>query len=524
MTAQRILGLATLALLAPALPHAGTARASAGQSPAAQSILYAGGYGLYRSTDDGQTWHESDSGLPTGGAITGLAVAPGSTTVYAGTNGKGIFISTDGGTTWQDDNGGNTGLQDAYIKGLAVNPARSQDVYAITDDDQFYASTDSGADWTATALPSNSYAFTLALNPGNPAMLLVGTGSGIFRSDDEGNIWSSTTDGPTGYVYALAYNPHNPAVAFAATDNGIYQTIDGGTTWEVEPRGIPAGTGFWSIAVDPANGTRIIAGSGNGILYRSQDGGTSWTAQGTTDGATIDTIAFDPAQPGTILTGAEDGDLYIGTDNGGQWQSTSAPGGSIDVLAFATRSSPPTDAVPAPQGNPYGVRYFSQTHHTVRGAFLRFYTHYNGLAIFGLPLTEAFSEGGHLVQYFERSRMVSANGRVTLTPLGSQLTAGRTFAPVPCCPPAGQQWFAQTHHSLSGAFLRFWRSHNGSVLFGAPISQPLYEQNGDGTGRTYLVQYFQNARMEYHPELAGTANVVSLGLLGRQVLRQRGWL
>jgi hypothetical protein len=61
-------------------------------------------------------------------------------------------------------------------------------------------------------------------------------------------------------------------------------------------------------------------------------------------------------------------------------------------------------------------------------------------------------------------------------------------------------------------------------LFGYPISQPLHEQNGDGTGRTYLVQYFQNARMEYHPELAGTGNVVTLGLLGRQALQQRGWL
>ena len=49
-------------------------------------------------------------------------------------------------------------------------------------------------------------------------------------------------------------------------------------------------------------------------------------------------------------------------------------------------------------------------------------------------------------------------------------------------------------------------------------------QNGDGTGRTYLVQYFQNARMEYHPELAGTDNVVMVGQLGRQILHQRGWI
>ena len=35
---------------------------------------------------------------------------------------------------------------------------------------------------------------------------------------------------------------------------------------------------------------------------------------------------------------------------------------------------------------------------------------------------------------------------------------------------------------------------------------------------------FQNMRLEYHPELAGTPYVVSPGLLGRQYLHQRGWI
>jgi hypothetical protein len=66
--------------------------------------------------------------------------------------------------------------------------------------------------------------------------------------------------------------------------------------------------------------------------------------------------------------------------------------------------------------------------------------------------------------------------------------------------------------------------HRGSDLFGSPISEPFTEQNGDGTGRGYLVQYFQNARLEYHPEYAQTAYAVSLGLLGREYLQSRGLL
>ena len=63
----------------------------------------------------------------------------------------------------------------AAIRGLVMDPAHSQNVYTVTDDDQFYASTDNGAYWTTTSLPTSSPVTTLALNPKNTAMLLAGT-------------------------------------------------------------------------------------------------------------------------------------------------------------------------------------------------------------------------------------------------------------------------------------------------------------------------------------------------------------
>jgi hypothetical protein len=226
-----------------------------------------------------------------------------------------------------------------------------------------------------------------------------------------------------------------------------------------------------------------------------------------------------------VFAGGDDpGVIYRSDDNGADWSSYDTGFDRILALASVTRQALPTDPVPAPSGSAAGVRYFPQTHHTLKDPFLHFYNQVNGLKIFGLPLTEAFDDGGQIVQYFERSELVAANGRVSIEPLGSQLTASRHFPPLACCPPGNEAWFSQTRHWLTGQFLAFWRSHKGPTLFGMPISQPLHEQNGDGTGRTYLVQYFQNARMEYHPELAGTRNVVTLGLLGRQALQQRGWL
>ena len=77
---------------------------------------------------------------------------------------------------------------------------------------------------------------------------------------------------------------------------------------------------------------------------------------------------------------------------------------------------------------------------------------------------------------------------------------------------------------MRGPFLRYFEAQEGLIRLGFPISEELLESNEDGSGRTYQVQYFQRARLEYHPELAGTVYEMQLGLLGEQALRQRGWL
>jgi hypothetical protein len=129
------------------------------------------------------------------------------------------------------------------------------------------------------------------------------------------------------------------------------------------------------------------------------------------------------------------------------------------------------------------------------------------------------------VQYFERTAFVLQGTSVTLLPLGRTLTTGRVFAAVGALVAgANGRYFATTKHTLSGRFLTYWLAHDGSVLLGAPISEPLQEANGDGSGRRYLTQYFQNGRLEYHPEIAQAAFQVQGGQVGREILRQRGLL
>ena len=167
-----------------------------------------------------------------------------------------------------------------------------------------------------------------------------------------------------------------------------------------------------------------------------------------------------------------------------------------------------------------GDYLFTQTGFTVPATFMDFWSSHGGLAIFGYPISPIVTEGQYQVQYFERNRFelhpehAGTAHEVELGLLGSYLTADRTFTqsdPVP--ETADQRYFVQTGHRLSGVFYRYWQANGGLALFGYPISEALQEGG-------YTVQYFQRNRFELHPENAGTAYEVQLGLLGRDYYAQ----
>ena len=499
----------------------------------ARDRIFAGLQGgtVYASGDAGDSWQESDTGLPTGTDIASLAVAPGGHTVFAGTAGAGVYVSTDAGRSWQDDNAGDPILSGGQVRSVLVSPSNGQLVYAGTRDGYVGRSADGGRHWQVSQLPLGSSLITLAIDGGRPSTLLAGTsGDGLLISTDGGASWSGPSQNiPASVsVTAFAASPTNAGVIYAGTDNGIYQSIDGGATWQRESRGIPDSVIIDAVAVDPLHGTRVLAGDSNGFIYRSLDGGTTWSEVYSSSSAQINALLYDPARPGTVLAGTAGSVPYRSTNQGANWyslDSSSFSSAPVLCLAISLRAASPTDPVNPPIGGLKGVHYFVQTGHAVRGTFYAFYHQYGDLKVFGLPLTEAFTDRGQVVQYFERARLALTAGGVRESPIGSLLTSGRAFPPVaPFRSTASSLYFGATRHSLGGHYLDFWIHHHGQLLFGAPISQPLPEQNGDGTGRIYQVQYFQNARLEYHPELAGTDNEVQLGLIGRQYLRKIGLL
>src|SRR5205085_1124214 len=81
------------------------------------------------------------------------------------------------------------------------------------------------------------------------------------------------------------------------------------------------------------------------------------------------------------------------------------------------------------------------------------------------------------------------------------------------------QYFPETKQWLSGAFLGYWQDNGGLAQQGYPISGQ-FKEKSDLNGQTYLVQYFERAVFELHPENAGINNIL-LSQLGTIQFRKK---
>lgn len=172
------------------------------------------------------------------------------------------------------------------------------------------------------------------------------------------------------------------------------------------------------------------------------------------------------------------------------------------------------------------VRCFAETGHCLRGRFLAYWDAHGGLALNGFPLSDErveYLEDGllHQVQYFERTRLeyhlAAAPYDIQLGQFGRRFHPGGTFRnPEPPAPPIpGATFFAESGHNFGGRFRDYWLANGGLAQFGFPITEEGRETLEDG--KEYLVQYFERARLEYHPENPAPSDVL-LGQFGRTVL------
>jgi len=169
-----------------------------------------------------------------------------------------------------------------------------------------------------------------------------------------------------------------------------------------------------------------------------------------------------------------------------------------------------------------GEEYFDETGHVVTGEFLAAYRSVpNPVQLYGYPITDAFQDTTRnlLVQYFQKARFEldpagPVGNRVKVSPLGEYLYTPGPEASLTVNPGACRTYYPPDGYRVCYAFLEFYDRQGGQKQFGLPISNIEWHD-----GR--MVQYFQNARLEYHPEMPMGQWIV-LAELGRQYFDQHG--
>ena len=361
-----------------------------------------------------------------------------------------------------------------------------------------------------------------------------GSGGGVREVDLNLTVAQRTAEQLRARGYTVDVLPATVPPAYQAD---VFLAIHADAVTSPGPRGFKLARARASAL--PATDDRLVA------IMREEYGratGLPWSPAITRNmtgyyafGSTRLRHAIHPTTPAAILemgyvTNPADRALMTG-------QTERVVQGIVRGLVRFVDSLPPPEQRERPVAAPVAdCRRFAETGQEVCGPFKRGWEAGGGLIRFGLPISAEIQEGNPVtgkertVQYFERARFEyhpeAAGDEIQLGLLGRVVAAGREaerpFRPMQRFPDrANARYFPETSHSLAGGFKLYWEDNGGLDVFGLPISEEFEEVN-PADGNTYIVQYFERARFEYHPEHQGTPYETQLGHLGRQVYRQLG--
>ena len=306
---------------------------------ASGTVAYAGtDAGVYRTTDDGLSWQPRSEGLPAA-RVTALAASLADPDlVIAGTMGSGLHRSTDGGLSWTPAAGGHSDVGDLVATATAFFAGTAGGAYR---------STDGGATFTPSGLSGlDVRSITHQALSGN-LFAALGIAGDARRSTDGGATWIPASTGLGGTnLYTIAAHPDSAAVFYTGglgfgSDRDLYKTTNAGLNWQpILSPNFPTFMVVNDIAFDPTGGARLHIGLFGDGVFRTTDGGGTWSAAGAGIGdPEVQTLVARPGVSGSLLCGTLRRAVYGTANAGASWAERAVGISGLTTFAVAVHEA-----------------------------------------------------------------------------------------------------------------------------------------------------------------------------------------
>jgi photosystem II stability/assembly factor-like uncharacterized protein len=199
-------------------------------------------------------------------------------------------------------------------RALAAFPGEPKHLLLGTTNSWLYESMDEGGSWHRLAKLGSDDGFVLdsvVVDSADPATIYVGAWNnsvdgGLWISHDRGKSWTEPARLKGQPVHALAQAPSDSHILYAGTLEGVFRSSDGGATWtQISPPDSHEIHEIESLAVDPGNPDTVYAGTWH-LPWKTSDGGKTWRniKQGLIVDSDVFSIIVDPEHSHTVYLSA----------------------------------------------------------------------------------------------------------------------------------------------------------------------------------------------------------------------------
>lgn len=284
-------------------------------NPQKEDVVYAGAFnaGLYMSTDGAATWEQILGQIP----VIDFAINPNDDQmIYAAGafDGRGRALLThDGGKSWNAIY--TSATTNSSVRAIALNPNSPEQVTIGLSSGELIMSNDAGASWKLVQ-SYNDRINQIFWN--NNGIYAVVKGTGIFKSVDSGNTFQlitanlqSTGNTSTLSIFGssissfnqLAISQNNPQAMFLTTNLGLYKSYNGGASWQFVTMPLRQ-SAISPTAVAIARSTdNVVYVSAGTIVYKTTDGGNTWSTADTQTNNLVNSLIVDPYLPQAAYAG-----------------------------------------------------------------------------------------------------------------------------------------------------------------------------------------------------------------------------